>query len=176
MKDESITMTGLMATMPQTGRLEWIGIREVKREPLTVLEQIEVIENRGLTGDHRSQRTGGKRQVTLIQAEHLPVLEAITGHDVIPPEWLRRNLMVSGINLYALRKSRFMIGDVLLQGSGTCPPCSRMEKILGPGGYNAMRGHGGINAQVIQGGVIKLGDAVMHLPVEDPDKQVHSME
>jgi len=160
MKDESITITGLLATMPQIGRLEWIGIREVKREPLTVLENVEVIGNRGLAGDHRIKREGGKRQVTLIQAEHFPTLEAITGHDVIPPEWLRRNLVVSGINLYALRKSRFMIGDVLLQGSGTCPPCSRMEKILGPGGYNAMRGHGGINAQVIEGGEIQIGDLV----------------
>jgi len=166
MKNESITMAGLLATMPQLGRLDWIGIREVKREPLTILEQVEVIDNRGLAGDHRTQREGGKRQVTLIQAEHFPVLQAIMGHDAIPPEWLRRNLVVSGINLYALRKSRFMIGDVLLQGSGPCPPCSRMEKILGPGGYNTMRGHGGINAQVIQGGVIKLGDAVSYVADE----------
>ena len=153
-------MASLLATMPQIGQLDWIGIREVKREPLTVLNQVEVIENRGLAGDHRTKREGGKRQVTLIQAEHLPVLAAMTGHDEIPPEWLRRNLVVSGINLYALRKSRFMIGNVLLQGGGPCPPCSRMEKILGPGGYNAMRGHGGINAQVIKGGVIRLGDEV----------------
>ncbi|MCK4743460.1 MAG: MOSC domain-containing protein [Sulfuriflexus sp.] len=166
MNNGSITIAGLLATMPQVGRLDWIGIREVKREPLTVLEQVEVIENRGLVGDHRTQREDGKRQVTIIQAEHFPVLEAITGHDVIPPEWLRRNLVVSGINLYALRKARFMIGDVLLQGSGNCPPCSRMEKILGPGGYNAMRGHGGINAQVIWGGEIKIGDAVKYVDEE----------
>lgn len=165
MKNESITMAGLLATMPQIGRLDWIGIREVKREPLTILEQVEVIENYGLAGDHRTQREGGKRQVTIIQAEYFPALEAITGHDVIPPEWLRRNLVVSGINLYALRKSRFMIGDILLQGSGPCPPCSRMEKILGPGGYNAMRGHGGINAQVIEGGEIKIGDTVKYISV-----------
>jgi len=160
MQDDSMTLAGLLATMPQIGRLDWIGIREVKREPLTIINEVEVISNRGLAGDHRTQREGGKRQVTLIQAEHLPVLAAITGHDEIPPEWLRRNLVVSGINLYALRKSRFKIGDVLLEGSGTCPPCSRMETILGPGGYNAMRGHGGINARVIEGGVIQTGDTV----------------
>jgi len=162
MINESITIAGLLATMPQVGRLDWIGIREVKRKPLTILEHVDVIEDRGLAGDHRSQREGGRRQVTLIQAEHFPVLAAITGHDVIPPEWLRRNLVISGINVFALRKSRFMIGDVVLQGSGICPPCSRMEKILGPGGYNAMRGHGGINAQVIKGGEIKIGDTVKY--------------
>ena len=160
MNNSSVTMAGLLATMPQVGSLDWIGIREVKRAPLTFVEQVEVLVNRGLAGDHRSKREGGRRQVTLIQAEHLPVLAAITGNDEVPAGWLRRNLVVSGINLYAMRKSRFMIGDVLFQGSGPCPPCSRMEKILGPGGYNAMRGHGGINAQVIEGGVISVGDSV----------------
>jgi len=153
-------MADLLATMPQVGRLDWIGIREVKGEALTVIDSVEVIVNCGLAGDHRTEREDGKRQVTLIQAEHLPVIAAMTGHDEIPAAWLRRNLVISGINLYALRKSRFMIGDVLFQGSGTCPPCSRMEKILGPGGYNAMRGHGGINAQVIEGGVISVGESV----------------
>lgn len=153
-------MATLLATMPQQGRLDWIGVREVKRKPLTVLEQVEAIENQGLAGDYRTKRKGGKRQVTLVQAEHLPMLAAIMEHDEIPASWLRRNLLVSGINLYALRKSRFMIAGVLFQGSGPCPPCSWMEKILGPGGYNAMCGHGGINAQVIEGGVISVGDSV----------------
>jgi len=160
MNNSSVTMAGLLATMPQVGSLDWIGIRKVKRAPLTAVEQVEVLVNRGLVGDHRSKRDGGRRQVTLIQAEHLTVMAAIMGHDEIPAAWLRRNLVVSGINLYAMRKSRFMIGDVLFQGSGPCPPCSRMEKILGPGGYNAMRGHGGINAQEIEGGVISVGDSV----------------
>jgi len=166
MQDNSVTMATLLATMPQQGKLEWIGIRKVKREPLTVLDEVDVITNRGLTGDHRTQREGGKRQVTLIQAEHLPVLAAITGHDELPPEWLRRNLVVSGINLYALRKSRFTIGDVVFEGAGTCPPCSRMETILGPGGYNAMRGHGGINAKVLKGGKIRIGDDVVMVSEE----------
>ena len=68
--------------------------------------------------------------------------------------------MVSGVNLYALREQRFFIGDVLFEGAGICAPCSRMETTLGPGGYNAMRGHGGINARVISGGALRLGDAV----------------
>ena len=153
-------MRELLATMPQRGTVEWIGLRPAKRADLDIVEQVEVSENRGLAGDHRSQCEGGERQVTLFQAEHLPMLAALTGHDVIPPEWLRRNIVVSGINLFALRNRRFSIGDVILEGSGTCPPCSRMEKTLGPGGYNAMRGHGGITAQVISGGMIRLTDTV----------------
>ena len=68
--------------------------------------------------------------------------------------------MVSGINLLALKDKQFSIGEVVLEFSGLCHPCSRMEEYLGPGGYNAMRGHGGINARIITGGVIHVGDAV----------------
>ena len=77
---------------------------------------------------------------------------------------LRRNLLVSGIPLIALKGRRFRIGDVLLEGTESCDPCSRMEAALGPGGYNAMRGHGGLCARIIEGGRLRLGDAVQPLP------------
>lgn len=160
-------MHELLATMPQQGKVEWIGLRPAKRAELDIVERVEALENRGLAGDHRSQREGGKRQVTLIQAEHIPMLAVLTGHEQIPPEWLRRNIVVSGINLFALRDRRFAIGDVILEGAGTCPPCSRMETTLGPGGYNAMRGHGGINAQVVKGGEIARGAVVRFLKQPD---------
>ena len=79
---------------------------------------------------------------------------------MLDPALLRRNIVVAGLNLLALKGRRFRIGGALLEGSGPCEPCSRMEEALGPGGYNAMRGHGGITARVVEGGLIRVGDAV----------------
>jgi len=101
--------------------------------------------------------------VTLVAAEHLAAIAAFLGRDGVPPELIRRNLVVRGINLLALKGRRFRIGAALLDCSGECQPCSRMEEALGPGGYNAVRGHGGITARVIEGGAVGLGDAVSRL-------------
>ena len=77
---------------------------------------------------------------------------------------LRRNLVVEGINLLALKKQKFRIGGAVFLTTGLCHPCSRMEKVLGYGGYNAMRGHGGITAQVIIDGMIHIDDQFIPLP------------
>lgn len=150
----------LMETFPIAGRLEWIGLRPGRRAPLQSMNHVEVIADHGLAGDHKAQRASGKRQVTLIQREHLAAVAQLLRREAVDPALLRRNLVVSGINLLALRGERFRIGGVLLEGTGPCEPCSRMEEVLGVGGYNAMRGHGGITARVITGGVIAVGDDV----------------
>ena len=111
----------------------------------------------GLGGLKVGGLTPGKRQVTLIQAEHLSVIAALAGLETVTPEHLRRNVVVSGLALLALKDRRFRIGDVLLEGTGECHPCSRMEEAFGPGGYNAVRGHGGITARVLEGGLIEVG-------------------
>ncbi|MBL8818789.1 MAG: MOSC domain-containing protein [Planctomyces sp.] len=145
------------------GRVEWIGISPRSRAPISSVPQVEALQNAGLTGDHHQRpENRSKRQVTLIQFEHIAVVEAILGGDVVViPELLRRNIVVSGINLGALRYQRFRIGDCVLSGTGSCPPCSRMEENLGPGGYAAMLGHGGITAVVEQTGTIRIGDSVI---------------
>jgi MOSC domain-containing protein YiiM len=96
----------------------------------------------------------------LIQAEHLAVIAAFLRRDQVDPALLRRNIAISGINLLALSGAQFAIGAAVMEGTGACHPCSRMEETFGGGGYNAIRGHGGITARVISGGVIRLGDPV----------------
>lgn len=161
-------MTELRSTFPRTGKVEWIGLRPARREAVQSVPEIEVLEGLGLLGDHgKTAQTklggSGKRQVTLIQAEYLPVIAALAGLAQVTPEMLRRNFLVSGISLLALKDRRFQLGEVILEGTGECHPCSRMEENLGAGGYNAVRGHGGLTARVIQGGWVRLGDPVSPL-------------
>lgn len=149
-----------MANLPRPGRVEWIGLRPQRDLPMHDVVEAEVLAGKGLLGD-RYLGGSGNRGVTLIQAEHLPVIAALSGHERVSPALLRRNLVVSGLPLLALKGRRFRIGEVLLEGVEECDPCSRMEAALGPGGYNAMRGHGGIVCRILEGGKIRVGDPVI---------------
>lgn len=150
-------LSDLLGRHAAAGRIDWIGLRPARLEGLCAVETAR-IEPSGLGGDHRAKP--GKRAVTLIQAEHLPVIAALAGLDAVAPETLRRNLVISRLNLAALRRAKLRVGGALLQMTGPCAPCSRMERALGFGGFNAMRGHGGWTAEVIEPGGIRLGDAV----------------
>ncbi|WP_092780617.1 MOSC domain-containing protein [Jannaschia pohangensis] len=145
-----------MATHARPGRVDWIGVRGARRATLVPLDRVAVTDA-GLAGDHGRP---GKRAVTLIQTEHLPVIAALCD-GVVTPEALRRNILVSGINLAALRGRDVAIGAVTLHITGPCAPCSRMEETLGRGGYSAVRHHGGWCASVVTAGQIGLGDAVL---------------
>lgn len=155
-----------LADVPMLGTVTWIGVRPAHGEPMIALPQVRAIASRGLEGDAASRgRVGGKRQVTLVQAEHLPVLAGFLRAREIAPEQLRRNLVIAGINLVSLTRLRFSIGDeVILEGTGSCAPCGKLDETLGPGGFQAARGHGGLTASIERGGVIRLGDSVRVLP------------
>ena len=152
------------------GRVSWIGIRPERRASVQAVEAAEALEDLGLRGDHFAGKPGSDRQVTLVQHEHLDVVASILGSAPLDPGLLRRNISVSGINLLSLVGRKFRIGEAVMEGAGPCRPCSRMEENLGHGGWNAMRGHGGIIARVVRSGLIRTGDEVADLgPVESAD-------
>lgn len=159
----SETLRERLADVRAVGRVTWIGVRPAHEAPMRSLERATLLTGRGLEGDRavKSALPSGKRHVTLIQAEHLPVIAALTGRADVEPALLRRNLVVSGLNLLALRGLRVRIGDeVILEVTGPCEPCAKMDAALGEGGFHAMRGHGGVTARAIAGGTIVIGDAL----------------
>ncbi len=151
------TLARLTARYAGPGRLDWIGLRPERLADITSVATAHLGEA-GLDGDHARP---GKRAVTMIQAEHLPVIAALAHIETVAPETLRRNLVVSGLNLSALRGKRLQIGDALVELTAPCAPCSRMEAALGEGGYNAMRGHGGWCATIITPGALSIGAPVL---------------
>lgn len=172
------TLRDLVQRGARPGRLDAILLRPARRVPATTVDDAVALAGRGLDGDRTGSRPavagrvvpahgGSKRQVTLLQAEHLPVIASLLGRASLDAALLRRNLVVSGLNLIAARSLfadtplHLHIGDeVVLEVTGPCEPCSLMEEALGHGGYNAMRGHGGMTARVIAGGLLRVGDVV----------------
>lgn len=159
----------LTTTFPRAGRLDAILLRPGRHAAAMHVDQAHAIEDFGLEGDRSAAgRGGGKRQVTLVQAEHLPMVAGWLGLPELQAATLRRNLVVSGLNLISARSLfrdqtlRLAIGpQVLLEVTGPCEPCSKMEAAIGPGAYNALRGHGGMTARVLRGGALRVGEPVV---------------
>ncbi|ATG92042.1 MOSC domain-containing protein [Methylomonas koyamae] len=166
-----------------TGRIEAIVLRPARGEPAVSVNTAVAEPGRGLIGDRRaagkqSGRQSPKREITLFQAEHLPLVAGWCGLDYLDPLRLRRNLLISGLNLVGMRSPfpdaqlEWAVGhEVRIRITGPCDPCSKMATELGAGSYNALRGHGGMTAAIVAGGVIRVGDSVsLHAVTTRPAK------
>ncbi len=149
----------LLAAPVRPGSVVWLGVRPVRRAPLVVCREFRIGANGRIEGDHARE---GARAVTLISDTDLEAIASFLGTSApLAPARLRRNVVVRGLNLHALKEGTFRLGSARLAMTGLCHPCSRMEEELGPGGYNAVRGHGGIVARVLEAGTVRLGDALV---------------
>ncbi|MFT7560014.1 MAG: MOSC domain-containing protein YiiM [Flavobacteriales bacterium] len=152
------------------GKVEWLGLRTGHRQAVSVVAEVNAHEGQGLEGDHRFAKTrGSARQVSIISREFVQQIADHMGLKEIDPALLRRNILVSGVNLNALRYQRIKIGTATFEASAQCHPCSRMETALGKGAVAAMMGYGGLCLKVVDSGSIRLGDEILKLDVISSD-------
>jgi MOSC domain-containing protein YiiM len=142
------------------GRVEAIALAPDAEAPMTLVDAVTAHAGRGLEGDRYgdgrgtfSNRFARGIDVTLIEAEALEELG-------FTPADARRNIVTRGIDLNALTGARFRIGDVEIQGQRLCEPCAHLAR-LSPGTLRPLVHRGGLRADIVAGGTIRVGDPVM---------------
>jgi MOSC domain-containing protein YiiM len=150
----------------QTGTVESIHIAARAEESTHAVEAVTVVEGRGIEGD-RYFREGGDgtfheadkhgQDLTLIEAEAIEGLAADTGIELAPGE-VRRNIVTRGVSLNDLVGRRFTVGGVEAVGNRLCDPCSHLQKLTRLGVLKGLANRGGLRADVVRGGVIRVGD------------------
>jgi len=146
--------------MENQGKVNYICVRSKRNNPVEIKETVFAIKDQGLDGDYYNRP--GNRQVTLIQQEHLDILAIKMKMDNIDPSMTRRNIVVKDIDLLTLEGKMFKIGEAILQYSGYCEPCKKMNKTVGNGGFEimAIEKLGGITTKVIKDGLISIGNTI----------------
>ena len=147
--------------MNEGGRVEHILIAPLKNAPTREVSVVEALEDVGLEGD-RNARPGRSpgAQLTLIQAEHVEGFLAATGFEM-RPEMPRRNLVTRGVDLNALVGRRFRVGESLCEGIELCEPCRKWQARTHVEVLRYFKGKGGLRARIVEGGVIRTGDAIV---------------
>lgn len=153
--------------MTSQPHVEAIFVTDDATRPLRSVESAEAVTGRGLAGDRYelgvgtySAKPGPDRHVTLIAAEDLEAIAA-EGWPMAPGEH-RRNVVVRGVDLGALEGKEFAIGDVQLRSIRPCPPCGHLERVTGrPGLRVVLEDRAGIRVEIVSGGTIRVGDAVL---------------
>ncbi len=147
------------------GTVELIALAAEAEGPMRVVSTVEALEGRGLRGDRYergagtfSDPRGGGYDLTLVEAEALEELSA-KGVELAPVE-ARRNLVVRGIALDDLIGGRFRVGEVECFGQRRCEPCSHLERLTRPGVLRGLVHRGGLRADVLSSGGIRVGDRV----------------
>lgn len=126
------------------------------RRPMREMEDVVGVADRGLEGC-RHGRAGSRRQVLLADSE---TLESFG----LAPGQVKENITTRGLRLNDLSKGqRLEIGQAVLEVTGPCDPCSRMDEIR-RGLQEELHGKRGILCRVIEGGKIRRGDAIQVAP------------
>jgi MOSC domain-containing protein YiiM len=144
-----------------------IFVSPSRRERLVAVPEVRALSGRGLEGDRYfsgvgsfSRWPGSGRAVSLIEEEAVDAVAAEHGIDLSGGR-SRRNLVTRGARLLDLDGRTFRIGTAVFRGVRPCAPCQYLERLTGPGTFNALKGRGGLRADVLEDGIIRLGDEIV---------------
>ncbi|MFL5383508.1 MAG: MOSC domain-containing protein [Longimicrobiaceae bacterium] len=147
------------------GRVEAIFLAGERGAPRTAVREVRAVAGMGLEGDRYfgMRRTGGRkrqyeRQVTLIEAEAVDAVSAAGA--AFAPGDARRNLVTRGVSLNDLVGRTFRVGGARLRGVERCDPCVRLTRLTYQGVERDLRDRGGLRAEILEGGDIRVGDPV----------------
>jgi MOSC domain-containing protein YiiM len=162
-----------MPSGTEPGRVESIHVSTSEGEPMRAAERIRVRAGIGLEGDryaaglgHFSSTPGTGRALTLVEAEVLDFLRDGLGIALKPGE-TRRNVTTRGVALNALVGRRFRIGTVLCAGMRLCEPCTYLDAVTGRRLLDPLSHRGGLRADVLEDGEIRIGDELRPLTADD---------
>lgn len=145
------------------GRIEGIFVATECMDPLESMSEVQALPGRGLSGDRYCSEFGVRsdpdRQITLIEAEAIESAARDTGSDFSAGR-SRRNLVTRHIRLLDLIGCRFTVGPVTLRGIRDCTPCGHLAKLTGCDATGALYRRGGLRAEVLTEGMIRVGDTV----------------
>jgi len=128
--------------------------------PIREVESVECVAGRGLRGDrYFDHKENYKGQVTLFAQEVFDELCRALSLPEARPAALRRNLLVSGIDLNELIGRQFDLQGVRLEGTEECKPCYWMDEALGPGAHEWLKGRGGLRCRILSDGWLRANSA-----------------
>jgi MOSC domain-containing protein YiiM len=149
----------------QVGAVEAIHIAAAAGAPVRRVDAIRAIAGVGLEGDRYAEGRGHyqdervSRDLTLIETEAVEALAREHAIELASGE-TRRNLTTRGVNLNELVGRRFWVGHVLCLGTRLCEPCQYLADLTGKPLLRALVHRGGLRADILRDGVIRVGDRV----------------
>jgi MOSC domain-containing protein YiiM len=148
-----------------TGTIHSIHIAAAAKEPTRAVDHVRAIPGVGLEGDRYALQQGTfykpepAYELTLIEAEAIEAIRTEYKIDLAPGD-ARRNLVTRGVPLNHLVGREFRIGDVLIRGIRLCEPCSHLEALTHQPVIKSLCHRGGLRAQILKEGTIRVGDTV----------------
>jgi len=134
---------------------------------MSSLGEVRAVQGKGLEGDRYfervgtySDRPGTGREVTLIESEAVEAADRDYGLRLGPGD-PRRNVVTAGVSLNHLVGQEFMVGEVRLRGMRLCEPCDHLAELTGQPVVKALIHRGGLRAEIVSGGIIRVGDPVL---------------